>query len=78
MAGIERLEDIDAWKEARRLAQEIYRITRSPAFQEDEALRTQIQRAAVSITSVYAHTTKVKSLIGGFARYLRSTQASGD
>ena len=49
MAGIERFEDIDAWKEARKLAQQVYRTTGQPGFQKDTGLREQLQRAAVSI-----------------------------
>jgi four helix bundle protein len=49
MAGIERFEDIDAWKEARKLTQEVYRATGQPGFQKDSGLREQLQRASVSI-----------------------------
>jgi four helix bundle protein len=49
MAGIERFEDIDAWKEARKLTQEVYRATGRRGFQKDTGLREQLQRASVSI-----------------------------
>ena len=49
MAGIERFEDIDAWKEARKLTQEVYRATGQRGFQKDTGLREQLQRASVSI-----------------------------
>jgi four helix bundle protein len=49
MAGIERFEDIDAWKEARKLTQEVYRATGQRGFQKDAGLREQLQRASVSI-----------------------------
>jgi four helix bundle protein len=44
-------EDLQVWKEARRLTQEIYRLTKGEKFWKDFALRGQIQRAAVSIMS---------------------------
>ena len=48
MARIERFEDIEAWKKARELTSEVYRVTRSGSFHEDLGLRDQLQRAAVS------------------------------
>lgn len=49
MAGIERFEDIEAWKEARKLAREIYQATERPGFRQDTGLRDQLQRSAVSV-----------------------------
>ena len=49
MAKIERFEDIEAWKAAREIAQQVYRVTRSGDFARDFGLRDQVQRAAVSI-----------------------------
>jgi four helix bundle protein len=49
MAKIERFEDIDAWKEARRLSAETYTATRSRAFRADSSLQDQLRRASVSI-----------------------------
>ncbi len=117
---IERFEDIEAWKAARELTQEIYRSTAQASFSKDYGLRDQIQRASVSImaniaegfdsnsdeefirflryglrsaTEVQSHlyvaldqqyidedafnrlynqADKIKSLIAGFIRYLRS------
>ncbi len=51
MASIERFEDIEAWKKARELTREIYRITNQGAFVKDFGLCDQIRRAAVSIMS---------------------------
>lgn len=116
MAGIERFEDI----EARKLTEEIYRVTKAKAFARDIGLREQLRRASVSVMAniaegfdcgsdrefvkflgysmrstselqshlyvaldqeylsreefsrLYMRSTKVKSLIGGFIRYLRS------
>lgn len=47
--GIERFEDIEAWRAARELSQEVYKITAQGQFTRDYGLRDQIQRAAVSI-----------------------------
>jgi four helix bundle protein len=51
MAKIERFEDIEAWKKGRQLRREIYTCSRQGAFGRDFALRDQIRRSAVSITS---------------------------
>ena len=47
--GIERFEDIDAWKKARELTNDIYKATSKDAFGKDFGLKDQIRRAAVSI-----------------------------
>jgi len=44
-------EDLEIWKEARRLTQAIYRLTTTEKFSKDFGLRDQIRRAAVSIMS---------------------------
>jgi four helix bundle protein len=120
MARIERFEDIDAWKEARRLSAHTYAATRTRPFRADASLQDQLCRASVSIMSniaegfdsgsnreflkflayalrsgselqshlyvaldqgyiaadvfqrLYDEARLVKSLIGGFRRYLRS------
>ena len=117
---ITRFEDIEAWQQARRLAQMVYQATAHGALSRDYGLRDQLQRAAVSIManiaegfdggsdreflkflgyafrsttevqshlyvsldqgyleqggfqSLYDHSAKVKSIISGFIRYLRS------
>jgi len=51
MATIERFEDIEAWKKGRELRQAVYRCSRAGKFAADYALRDQIRRAAISITS---------------------------
>jgi four helix bundle protein len=48
MALIKRFEDIQAWQEGRKLAQQVYRITNSDKFARDFSLKDQIRRAAVS------------------------------
>jgi four helix bundle protein len=44
-------EDLEIWKEARRLTKEIYRVTSGPKFSKDFSLRDQIRSAVVSIMS---------------------------
>jgi four helix bundle protein len=48
---IKRFEDIDVWKEARKLVNMVYDLTRKILFKRDFGLRDQIQRAAVSCMS---------------------------
>jgi four helix bundle protein len=45
----ERFEDIEAWKKARALASDIYRITSGGEMARDYGLRDQLRRASVSI-----------------------------
>ena len=51
MATISSFEEIESWKKARQLANEIYKTTASGTFARDFGLRDQIRRAAVSIVS---------------------------
>lgn len=51
MATITRFEDLDAWKIARELTREVYRVSSIGAFAKDFGLRNQIQKASVSIMS---------------------------
>jgi four helix bundle protein len=46
---IQNFEDLEIWKEARRLTQAVYRLTRDSKFAKDYGLRDQIRRAAISI-----------------------------
>ncbi len=48
MGAIRRFEEIQAWQLARRLANEVYRLTKKSAFAKDYALKDQIQRASGS------------------------------
>lgn len=48
---IKQFEEIEAWKEARRLTQMAYGLTDNTGFGKDFGLRDQIQRAAVSVMS---------------------------
>jgi four helix bundle protein len=49
MARIKKFEEIEAWKKARKLTQEIYKATTQGSFTRDFGLRDQLQRASVSI-----------------------------
>jgi four helix bundle protein len=51
MSVIQSFEDIDAWKKARELTKEIYRVTTATTFSRDFTLCNQIRRAAISIMS---------------------------
>ena len=51
MPRIQKFEDLEAWKLARLLTQEIYAVNRKGDFARDFGLRDQISRAAVSIMS---------------------------
>lgn len=47
--GIEKFEDIDAWKRARVLANDIFGVTSQGGFAKDFSLSDQIRRAVVSV-----------------------------
>lgn len=51
MGTIVRFEDLDAWKIARELTREIYRVTSDGQFARDFCLRDQIRKASVSVMS---------------------------
>ena len=51
MAGINRFEDIEAWKIARQLTNMVYSMGNQAGFNRDFGLRDQIRRASVSIMS---------------------------
>lgn len=49
MASINRFEDLDCWKKARTLNQEIYKCTLQLSFSKDFSLKDQISRAGGSV-----------------------------
>jgi four helix bundle protein len=51
MARIERFEDIEAWKKARELTKFVYDASNQGVFLKDFALKDQMRRAVISITS---------------------------
>ncbi|WP_412070483.1 four helix bundle protein [Rubrivirga sp. IMCC43871] len=63
MSTFQRFEDIEAWQLGRELTQRVYASSREGAFARDFALRDQIRRAAISITSNIAE---------GFERHTRT------
>jgi four helix bundle protein len=48
---VQNFEDLNVWKQARLLTQEVYRLTKTGKFSRDFGLRDQIQRAAISVMS---------------------------
>lgn len=51
MSKIQKFEDLEAWKLAREITKEVYRITKSDSFSRDFSLTNQICRASVSVMS---------------------------
>ncbi len=51
MATITKFEDLEAWKTAREITKEVYRLTKNESFVRDFGLCDQIRRASVSIMS---------------------------
>lgn len=51
MAKIERFEDIESWKLARQVARHVYEVSSSGEFVRDFALKDQMRRTAISISS---------------------------
>ena len=51
MKKIKQFEDIESWKSARKLTNEVYKATSSGTFVRDFGLKDQIRRASVSILS---------------------------
>ena len=51
MATIQRFEDLECWRQARVLAQIVYRVTKNQGFDQDRDLRCQLRAAAVSAMS---------------------------
>jgi four helix bundle protein len=49
VVNIERFEDLIAWQKVRQLTKDIYEISRQGDLNKDIGLKTQMQRAAVSI-----------------------------
>lgn len=51
MAKIDRFQDLEGWKMARKITKEIYEISKQEKFSRDFALCNQIRRASISILS---------------------------
>jgi four helix bundle protein len=48
---VSRFEDLIAWRKARQLTREVYRLSKNQRFQRDFGLQDQIRRASVSVMS---------------------------
>jgi four helix bundle protein len=49
--AVKNFEDLNVWKQARQLTQEVYRLTKTEKCFKDFGLRDQIRRAAISVMS---------------------------
>jgi four helix bundle protein len=49
--AVKNFEDLNVWKQARQLTQEVYHLTKTDKFSKDFALRDQIRRATISVMS---------------------------
>jgi four helix bundle protein len=49
--AVKNFEDLNVWKQARQLTQEVYRLTKTEKFLKDFGLQDQIRRAAISVMS---------------------------
>ena len=76
MPAVKRFEELDAWKKSRKLACEIYMITREGSLNKDFRLCDQIQRASVSVMSNIAEGFGYKS-DKQFIHYLNISRSSG-
>ena len=75
MATIYRFEDLDAWKIARELTRDVYRITRADEFSRDFGLKNQIRKASVSVMSNIAEGHD-RSGTGEFVQFLATAKGS--
>jgi four helix bundle protein len=75
MVAIRTIEDIEVWRQARKLAADMYRLTSSGAFARDCGLRDQMRRAGVSIASNIAEGFARESNIE-FRRFLSIARGS--
>jgi hypothetical protein len=48
---VKNFEDLEIWKESRRLTRDVYDLSKEPKLSKDFGLRDQMRRAAVSIMS---------------------------
>jgi four helix bundle protein len=75
MPGFKTFEEIKAWQAGRALTQAVYRMTSTGRFERDFALRDQIRRAAISITSNIAEGFE-RDRRTEFAQFLRYAKGS--
>lgn len=70
-----RFEDLEVWKEGRKLSRKIYVLTRGKKFSMDYPLVDQIRRAVISITSNIAEGFDSQSNVE-FVRFLKYSRRS--
>jgi four helix bundle protein len=75
MATIKRFEDLDCWKDARKLVKMIYDFTKKGNFEKDYELKAQIKRSAISVMANIAEGFHRKSN-REFMRFLDYSRAS--
>ena len=75
MAGIRKVEDIEAWQEARAICSMVYRLTNEGAWARDFGLRDQVRRASVSIACNIAEGF-ARETDAEFARFLAIARGS--
>jgi len=75
MASIKRFEELESWKGARALVQEIYTVSSNGRFSRDLILRDQIRRAAISMMANIAEGFSRRSN-REFAQFLFVAKAS--
>jgi four helix bundle protein len=75
MATVTKFEDLDAWKLARSIVNDIYELTKCDDFKQDYALRNQIRRSGLSILSNIAEGFE-SGTDKQFARYLKIAKGS--
>ena len=73
--AVQKFEDLIAWQKARSLTKAIYQVSRTGAFARDTGLRSQIQRAAVSIMSNLAEGFE-RNRSGEFHQFLSTAKSS--
>src|SRR5882672_4915968 len=76
MPTFRRIEDIQAWQKAREVTKMIYAVTGNGSFAKDFGLRSQIQRASVSIMANIAEGFGRRS-DKEFANFLNMAHGSG-
>ena len=75
MTALRQFEEMEVWKQARKLHQEIHRVSGKASFSRDYALRDQIRRSAISVASNIAEGFESQSN-PSFIRFLACSRGS--
>jgi len=75
LSSFDRFEDIEAWKESKALAADVYKLTNQGVFKRDFGLRDQVRRSAVSVMANIAEGFGRKTN-KDFANFLYTSRAS--